>query len=74
MKGLRTLEHTHLHTNKHTSCISGNFRWRIHCSVEVTELRTNKQHSLSVLTCLCRQAFFSLSHEVTRVTFSVMTS
>jgi hypothetical protein len=45
-----TLEHkyTHLHTSTHPSCISCGSGWRIHCcSVEVTELSTNKQHTLS---------------------------
>ena len=35
------LTHKH-HTHPHAA--SG---WRIHCGVEVTELSTNKQHSLS---------------------------
>jgi hypothetical protein len=30
--------------------ISRGFGWRIHCSVEVTELSTNKQHTLSLVT------------------------
>jgi hypothetical protein len=36
------LTHKH-HTHPHAA--SG---WRIHCGVEVTELSTNKQHSLSL--------------------------
>jgi hypothetical protein len=28
--------------------------WRIHCGVEVTELSTNKQHTLSMMmSCIC---------------------
>jgi hypothetical protein len=38
----------HLHTHKHTSCTSRGFGWRIHCGVEVTELTTNKQHTLTL--------------------------
>jgi hypothetical protein len=34
---------THKH-HTHTHAASG---WRIHCGAEVTELSTNKQHSLS---------------------------
>jgi hypothetical protein len=34
---------THKH-HTHTHAASG---WRIHCGVEVTELSTNKQHTLS---------------------------
>ena len=34
---------THKH-HTHTHAVSG---WRIHCGVGVTELSTNKQHSLS---------------------------
>jgi hypothetical protein len=37
------LTHKH-HTHPHAA--SG---WRIHCGVEVTELSTNKQHTLSIL-------------------------
>jgi hypothetical protein len=35
---------THKH-HTHTHAASG---WRIHCGVEVTELTTNKQHTLSM--------------------------
>jgi hypothetical protein len=35
---------THKHQT-HNHAASG---WRIHCGVEVTELSTNKQHSLSL--------------------------
>ncbi len=35
-----TRKHKH-HTHTHTA-----FGWRIHCGVEVTELSTNKQHTL----------------------------
>ena len=55
-----TLEHkhTHLHTSTHPSCISCGSGWRIHCcSVEVTELSTNKQHTLSSVRILF--GFFS---------------
>ena len=51
IKGLRTLDHNstheHLHTNTHTSCISRDSSWRIHCGVEVTGLTTNIQHTFS---------------------------
>ena len=36
--------------------ISRGFGWRIHCSVEVTELSTNKQHTLSVLVAVTHVA------------------
>ena len=35
------LPHLHLHTSTHTSCISRDSGWRIHCGVEVTESSTN---------------------------------
>ena len=35
---------TYLHTNTQPR----GFGWRIHCGVEVTELSTNKQHTLSL--------------------------
>ena len=34
-------------THKHHTHTHAAFGWRIHCGVEVTELSTNKQHSLS---------------------------
>ena len=39
-----TLTYTNTHSSCTTSC---DFGWRIHCGVEVTESRTNKQHTLS---------------------------
>jgi len=45
------LPHLHLHTSTHTSCISRDSGWRVHCGVEVTESSTNKQHTNS----LCRR-------------------
>ena len=47
MKGLRTSDHTYINT--HTSCISRGSGLHIHCGVEVTELSTNKQHSLALI-------------------------
>jgi hypothetical protein len=38
---------TYLQTNTNTQ--PRGFGWRINCGVEVTELSTNKQHSLSVV-------------------------
>jgi hypothetical protein len=50
LKSPRISEHTHIHTqtHTHTSCTtSRGFGWRIHCGVEITELSTNKHHSLA---------------------------
>ena len=45
-------------THTHTSCTtSRGFGWRIHCGVEVTELSTNKQHSLSAPHALVKLTF-----------------
>jgi len=47
----RMSEHilTHKHqTHKHQAHNHAASGWRIHCGVEVTELNTNKQHSLSL--------------------------
>jgi hypothetical protein len=51
---------THKHQT-HNHAASG---WRIHCGVEVTELSTNKQHTLSLLQCL---AFIRNQHASIRV-------
>ncbi len=40
---------THKHqTHKHQTHNHAASGWRIHCGVEVTELSTNKQHTLSL--------------------------
>jgi hypothetical protein len=40
------LAHKH-QTHKHQTHNHAAHGWRIHCSVEVTELSTNKQHTLA---------------------------
>jgi len=48
--GIQTYACRHVfwtHGDMHT-CIHAAFAWRIHCGVEVTELSTNKQHTLSL--------------------------
>ena len=46
--GVFLAHHHYAHLHTHTSCTSRGFGWRIHCGVEVTELSTNKQHTLSL--------------------------
>jgi hypothetical protein len=68
MKCLRTSEHIYIqrHTHHAHHCQSSG-SGRIHCGVEVTELSTNKQHTLSPFFCfrlsLLLLAWFSFSTE-----------
>jgi hypothetical protein len=42
-------EHILTRKHKHHTHPQAAFGWRIHCGVEVTELSTNKQHTLSII-------------------------
>jgi hypothetical protein len=52
-------EHILTHKHKHHTHPHAAFGWRIHCGVEVTELSTNKQHTLSHACTLCPAGTYS---------------